>query len=64
LDAAAELNGQENWVFNLMADVGRSDVVVESLRVVPDHHLPLALALVLPLYELLLYILITEGLHE
>lgn len=51
-------------MLDLVADVGSSDVVVKALGVVANHHLPLTLALVLPLYELLLNVVVTEGLHE
>ena len=63
-DAVGELDGEEDGVFDLVPDVGGSDVVVESLRVVLYDDLALALALVLPLYEFLLDVIVAEGLHE
>lgn len=51
-------------MFDLVPDVGGGDVVVEPLGVVADDDLALALALVLPLYELLLDVVVPERLHE
>jgi hypothetical protein len=51
-------------VLDLVSDIGRSDVVVEAFGVVLDDDLALALALVLPLDELLLNVVVSEGLHE
>lgn len=62
--AIRELYSQEYRVFNLVADVGGSDVVVKAFRVVADHNLRLALTLVLALYELFLHIVVVKGLHE
>lgn len=63
-DAVAELDGQEDGVLDLVPDIGSSDIIVEPLRVVPYHNFTLTLTLVLPLYELLLDIVVTERLHE
>lgn len=51
-------------MFDLVPDVGRSDVVVEALRVILDDDLTLTLALVFPLDELLLDVVVAEGLDE
>ncbi len=64
LDAVGELDGEEDGVFDLVADVGGRDVVVEALWVVPYDDLALTLALVLPLYELFLDVVVSERLHE
>jgi len=64
LDAVAKLDGQEDGMLDLVPDIGSSDIIVEPLRVVPYHNFTLTLTLVLPLYELLLDIVVTERLHE
>jgi len=64
LHAAAELDGEEDGVFDLVAYVGRSDVVVEALGVVLDDDFSFALALVLAFDKLLFDIVVSEGLHE
>lgn len=51
-------------MFDLVADIGGSDVVVEAFWVVADDDFALTLALVLPLDELLLEGVVAEGLHE
>lgn len=51
-------------MLDLMSNIGCSDVVIEAFRVVLYHNLTLTLALVLPLYELLLNVVISKGLHE
>lgn len=51
-------------MLDLVPDIGGSDVVVEALGVILDHDFALALALVLPLDELLLDVVVAEGLHE
>lgn len=64
LDAVGELDGEEDGMLDLVADIGGSDVVVEALWVVPYDDLALTLALVLPLYELFLDVVVSERLHE
>jgi hypothetical protein len=51
-------------MLDLVANVGSSDVVVKPLRVIPYHNLTLTLTFILPLYELLLDVVVTEWLHE
>jgi hypothetical protein len=47
-----------------MADIGCGDIVVKAFRVVLDDYLALALALILPLNELLLQVIIPKRLHK
>jgi hypothetical protein len=63
-DAVGELDGQEDRMLHLVPDVRRSYVVIESLRVVLDNDLAFALALVLPLDELFLNVIVSEGLNK
>jgi hypothetical protein len=51
-------------VLDLVADIGGGYVVVEALRVIADHDFALTLALVLPLDELLLDVIVAEWLHK
>lgn len=51
-------------MFHLVADVWRSYIVVEALRVVANHDLALTLALVLPFNELFFDVVVSEGLDE
>ncbi len=46
-DAVGEFDGQEDGVFNFVADVGSSDVIVETLGVVLYYYLAFAFGLVL-----------------
>jgi hypothetical protein len=64
LDAIGELDGKEDGMLNLVPNIGSSDVIVESLRVILDDDLTLALAFVLPLYEFLLNVIISKRLHK
>ena len=47
-----------------MADIGSSNVVVETFRIVFDDNLALTFALVFSLYELLVQTVVIERLHE
>lgn len=51
-------------MLDLVPDIGGSDVVVEAFGIVLDDDFALALALVLPLDELLFYVIVAEGLNE
>lgn len=51
-------------MLHLMSDIGGSDVIVEAFGVILDDDFTLALALVLPLDELLLDVIVSEGLHK
>ena len=51
-------------MLDLMPDIGSSDIIVEPLRVILYDDFTLTLTLVLPLYELLLDVVVTERLHE
>ena len=64
LDAVGELDGKEDGVLDLVTYIGSSDVIVEALGIVLYDYLTLALALVLPLYELFLDVIVSEGLDK
>jgi hypothetical protein len=51
-------------MLHLVSDIGGSDVIVEAFGVILDHDFALALALILPLYELLLNVVVSERLHK
>lgn len=51
-------------MLHLVPDIGGSDVIVEAFGVILDHDFALALALVLPLDELLLNVIVSEGLNK
>ncbi len=53
MDAVGELDGKEDWMLDFMADVGGSEVVVETFGVVFDQNLALSFGLVLALDVLL-----------
>ena len=64
LDAVGELDGKEDGVLDLVTYIGSSDVIVEALGIVLYDYLTLTLALVLPLYELFLDVIVSEGLDK
>lgn len=51
-------------MFDLVSDVGSSDVVVKAFRIILNHNLTLALAFVLPLDKLLFQIIVGEWLYK
>lgn len=51
-------------MLHLMSDIGGSDVIVEAFGVILDDDFTLTLALVLPLYELLLNVIVSKGLNK
>ena len=51
-------------MFDFVSDVGSSDVVVKTLRIIFDNYFALALALILSFYELLLKIIVGKRLHK
>jgi hypothetical protein len=54
LDTVGELDGEKDWMFDFMSDVGGSEVVVETFRIVFDHNLALSFGLVLA-FDVLLF---------
>ena len=53
MDTVGELNGKEDWMLDLVSNVGGSEVIVESFRVIFYHNLALSFGLVFPLDVLL-----------
>lgn len=51
-------------MLHFVSDIGSSDIVVKTFRVVFDNYFALALALILSFYELLLKIIVGERLHK
>ena len=51
-------------MFDFVPDIGGGDVVVEALGVILYDDFALALALVLPLYKLLLDVVVPERFHK
>jgi hypothetical protein len=45
LNTVGELDGEKDWMFDFMSDVGGSEVVVETFRIVFDHNLALSFGL-------------------
>lgn len=51
-------------MFDLVSNIGRCDIVVESFRVIANDDLAFAFTFILPLDELLLDVIVAEGLNK
>lgn len=64
LHTIREFNRKKNRMFNFMSNIGSSNIIVKSLRVVLNYDLTLTLTLILPLYELFLNVFISKRLNK